>query len=77
MATAVEVYAGNFFTIIGAKRIARFCEVCNKHYKRTAFYKDLKRNILFAALYKTISNKNYIINEVGTKKVRYENVWCV
>ena len=44
MATAVEIYAGDFFRLIKPKPNTKVYDLCNKHFNRTAHYKHLKKN---------------------------------
>ena len=44
MTTTIEVYAGDFFILIETKPNIKLCEVCNKDFKRTAFYRHIKSN---------------------------------
>ena len=43
MTTTVEVYAGNFFRKIDAKRNTKFSDLCNRFFKRTAFYRPVNQ----------------------------------
>ena len=60
MATAIEIYAGDFLRLFEAQPNIKLCYVCNRQFNRTAYYEHLKRNIHFAAPYKMIAKK---INE--------------
>ena len=48
--TESEIYVGKIFRRIEAKSNVKLCEVCNRHYNETAYYKHFKRKIHFAAL---------------------------
>ena len=49
IATAVEIYAGNFFKVIETKPNTNFFDVSNGHFHEISDYKHLKRNKYLAA----------------------------
>ena len=51
MTTAVEIYARDFFRIIGTIPHTKFWVVCIKHSNRTANNRRIKSNLLLAMLY--------------------------
>ena len=57
MTATVETAVGEHFTIIEAKLNVKFRNICNRHFHRTAHYRDIKSNTHLAALYKSFFKK--------------------
>ena len=58
MATEIQIYVGDFFRLIEAKTNNKYCDVCSKHFNRTAYYKHIKSNIHNHAIQKIISSNS-------------------
>ena len=79
MKTAVEIYAVDFLRLIVTKRNTNFCDVCNRRFGKSAYYRYKKSNIHLAMLHK----KSFQIKVPLTRKElsssikNNEDVWCV
>ena len=51
MTTTVEVYANDVFRSIEVNLNTNFCDVCNRQFFRSAYYRCLQSNIQLASQY--------------------------
>ena len=54
MTATVENYAGYFFKLIDAESSTKFCDISNRCFSRTAFYRHKKSKVHLAMLSKKL-----------------------
>ena len=81
MTTTVEVYAVDFFRLIEAKPITKFCDVCSRRFIRTTYYRHIKSKVHLATVYKKpfqvllpLINERVIIKNYKCEDVCNENI---